>query len=124
MLAVIVSVTLPLPVPAAPVAMVIHVAFEVLVHEHVVPAVTATVIVPPAAGTVWLVGAIMNVQGAAAACDTVTTWPAIVTVPMRAAPAFAAAEIIACPDALPPPATVSHGVLLDVVHAHPLVVAT
>ena len=51
-------------------------------------------------------------------------WPAIVTVPMRAAPGFAATVIVACPDALPPPATVSHGVLLDVVHAHPSVVVT
>jgi hypothetical protein len=122
-LAAIVSVTLPLPVPLAPVAMVIQVAVEVLVHEHAVPAVTSIVIVPPAAETVSLVGAIVNVQGAAA-CDTVTAWPAIVTVPMRAAPAFAAAVIVACPDALPPPATVSHGELLDVVHAHPSVAAT
>ena len=111
-------------VPVAPVAMMIQVAVELLVHEHEVPAVTATVIVPPAAEMVWLVGAIVNVQGDAAACDTVTAWPAIVTVPMRAAPAFAAAVIVACPDALPPPATVSHGVLLDVVHPHPSVVVT
>ena len=120
----IVRVTLPLPVPVAPAAIVIQVAVDVLVHEHVVPAVTVTVIVPPAAGTVWLVGAIVNVQGDAAACDTVTAWPAIVTVPVRAAPAFAAAVIVACPEALPPPATVSHGVLLDVVHAHPFIVTT
>ena len=110
-------------VPVAPVAMMIQVAVELLVHEHEVPAVTATVIVPPAAEMVWLVGAIVNVQGDAV-CDTVTAWPAIVTVPVRAGPAFAAAVIVACPDALPPPATVSHGELLDVVHAHPSVVVT
>jgi hypothetical protein len=103
--------------------MMIQVAVELLVHEHEVPAVTATVIVPPAAEMVWLVGAIVNVQGDAV-CDTVTAWPAIVTVPVRAGPAFAAAVIVACPDALPPPATVSHGELLDVVHAHPSVVVT
>jgi hypothetical protein len=80
--------------------------------------------VPPAAGTVWLVGEIVNVHVDEAACDTVTAWPAIVTAPVRAAPVFAAAVIVACPDALPPPATVSHGVLLDVVHAHPSVVVT
>jgi hypothetical protein len=82
------------------------------------------VTVPPPAGTVWLGGEIVYAQLDAAACDTVTAWPAIVTVPVRVAPAFAVAVIVACPDVLPPPATVSHGVLLDVVHAHPLIVAT
>jgi hypothetical protein len=66
----------------------------------------------------------MNAHVDAAACDTVTAWPAMVTVPVRAGPAFAAAVIVACPGAVPPPVTVSHGVLLDVVHAHPLIVAT
>jgi hypothetical protein len=66
----------------------------------------------------------VKAQVGAAAWDTVTAWPAIVTVPVRAAPAFAVAVMVACPDVLPPPATVSHGVLLDVVHAHPSVVDT
>ena len=79
---------------------------------------------PPAAETVWLVGVTENAHVDKAACDTVTAWPAIVTGPVRAGPAFAATVIVACPDPLPPPVTVSHGVLLDVVHAHPLIVAT
>jgi len=61
---------------------------------------------------------------AGAACATDTVWPAIVTVPVRAVAVFAAAVIVAKPDALPPPVTVSHGVLLDVVHAHPSAVVT
>ena len=80
--------------------------------------------VPPAAGTVWLAAEIVNAQTGAAACETCTAWPAIVTVPERAGPAFGVAVIVAGPDAVPPPVTASHGVLLEVVHAHPLSVAT
>ena len=76
------------------------------------------------AETVWLVGETENAHGGEAACDTVTAWPAMVTVPTRAGPAFAATVIVACPGALPPPVTVNHGVLLDVIHAHPLIVTT
>jgi hypothetical protein len=70
---VIARFTPPLPIPETPVETVIHVACEALVHAHVVPADTVTVIVPPAAETAWLAGTIVNVQGAVAACDTVTT---------------------------------------------------
>jgi len=82
---------------------------------------------PPAADTVWLAVEIENVHvgaTAAASCETVTVWPAIVTVPVRAVPVFAATVIVADPDALAPPATVSHGVSLDDVHVQPLVVVT
>jgi len=66
----------------------------------------------------------VNPQADAAACDTDTDWPAIVTVPERAGPPFASAVIVACPDDALPPVTVSHDVLLDVVHAQPLSVVT
>ena len=41
--------TVPLPVPAAPLVTVIQLSFAVAVHEQVLPAVTATLPVPPAA---------------------------------------------------------------------------
>ena len=54
------------------------------------PAVTLTAPVPPEAGIVTLVGVTLYVQ-AAPACETVKVLPAIVIVPVRAAPVFAAA---------------------------------
>jgi hypothetical protein len=73
--------------------MVIHAALLAAVHAHVAPAVTVTEPVPPAAAGEALVGAITYVQvgtGGAAACVTVKVWPAIVTIPVRAAPVLAA----------------------------------
>ena len=58
------------------------------------------------------------------ACAMVTLCPAMVTVPVRAVPVLTAAVIVAAPDALPPPLTVSQSVLLAVVHAQPLPVVT
>ena len=46
--------TVPLPVPDAPLVMVIHASFDVAVHEHAAPAVTPTLPVPPALPTLWL----------------------------------------------------------------------
>lgn len=56
---------------------------------HPAPAVTLTAPVPPETGIVTLVGVTVYVQ-AAAACETVKVLPAIVMVPVRAAPVFAA----------------------------------
>jgi hypothetical protein len=118
-------VTVAEPDALPPPATVNHDVSLDVVHAHPAVVVTCTATVSPAAEIIGFVGAIVNLQGAAAAgCDTVTAWPATVTVPVRAGPAFAAAVMVACPDALPPPATVSHGVPLDVVHAHPAIVVT
>jgi hypothetical protein len=59
--------------------------------------------------------------GAGAACVTVNSWPAIVIVPLRAAPAFAATLYPTEPFPVPvaPAVTVSHGALLTAVQAHP-----
>jgi hypothetical protein len=83
--------TLPLPLPVAPLVIVIHDALLVALHEHPVPAVTLTV--PEAAADVVRlddVGRIVKAQGAPG-CVTVNVFPATVIVPVRvAAPVFAA----------------------------------
>jgi hypothetical protein len=57
---------------------------------------------------------------------TVKVCPAIVTVPVRAAPALAATENVIDPLPLPvvPEITVIHGTLLAAVHAHPAAALT
>jgi len=61
-----------------------------------------------------------------AACVTVNVCPAIVRVPVRAAPAFAATANATVPLPLPvaPDVMVIHGALLLAVHAQPAVVVT
>ena len=86
--------------------------------------VTATVLLPPAAGTDWLVGAIVKLQGAAA-CVTVNVLPPIVIVPVRATVVvFAAALQPTLPLPVPeaPVVTVSHASLLVAVQLHELAV--
>jgi hypothetical protein len=81
-----------LPVPLAPDVTVIHVALLAAVQLHVpADAATPTLALPAAALGDAPVGDSVNEHGAAA-CVTVNVWPAIVTVPVRAAPAFAATE--------------------------------
>jgi hypothetical protein len=74
------SVALPVPV-VAPVS-VIHEGLADAVQAHVdADAVNVTFPVSPAAGAAMVVGETVKVHaggGAAAACDTVTVWPAIV----------------------------------------------
>jgi hypothetical protein len=79
-----------LPVPDAPLEIISQSAFDDALHEQSPRAVTATLPVPPAAGTAWLDGAIAKPH-AAAGCVTVNVTPAIVSVPVRTAPALAAA---------------------------------
>jgi hypothetical protein len=62
--AVVLYVTVPLPVPLAPAVTVIQVALLVAVHVQPVCVVTLTVELPPAAGSASVVGATVNVQGA------------------------------------------------------------
>ena len=65
-------------------------------------------------------------EGGAAACETVNVRPAIVTVPLRAAPAFEVAVKPTVPLPVPaaPDVTVSQESLLTAVHVHVAVVVT
>jgi hypothetical protein len=122
-LAAALNVTEPLPEPLAPAVTDSQDALLLAVHEHPLPAATATVPVPPAAATVPLVGLIAKVQGGgAAAWFTVNVWPAMVMVPLRALAVFAAALNVTLPSPLPPaPAVIEiHEALLLAVHEHPL----
>jgi hypothetical protein len=114
------TLTLPFPLPLAPLAIVSHAAFAVAVHAHV--AVTPIVGVAPSAAMFALVGdsAIVHGGGGAAAWLTVNVCPPIVTVPLRAAPLFAAAATVTLPLPVPlaPAGTVSHGAFAVAVHAH------
>ena len=54
--------TAPLPLPLAPLEMVIHAALLVAAHAQPVVVVTLMLPVPPEAAKLWLVGLIENVQ--------------------------------------------------------------
>jgi len=89
-LALALYVTVPDPVPFAPLLMVTQVDPLEAVQLQFDVVVTVTVPVPPLAGNVALAGAIVNVH-VAAACVTVNVCPAIVMVPVRdVGPVFAA----------------------------------
>jgi hypothetical protein len=113
----------PLPVPEAPEVIVIHVALLVAVHAHVAPLVTATLPVLAVAGAFTPGCAIVKVHAGApaAACETVSVRPAMVSVPVRAAPVLAATVNDTAP--LPVPFVVDviviHGALLTALHAQP-----
>ena len=70
-LAATLSATVLLPEPVAPAVTVIQLALLVAVRAQPVVPVTATDTGPPAAPTLWLVGARLKVPHAAAACVTV-----------------------------------------------------
>jgi hypothetical protein len=121
--------TVPLPVPDAPAVTVIQSGlFEAAVHAQPAPAVTVIDPVPPAGSTAWVPGAMLNVHaGAAAACVTVRVWPPIVSVPVRAAPVFAAALNETVPLPLPdaPLVMVSQSALFETAdHVQPPAVDT
>src|SRR5439155_1610012 len=104
------NVTLPLPVPAAPVATVIHASLLTAVHAHPVGAVTVVLPVPPPATTDWLVGEIVSVH-VTPAWVTVALLPPAVIVPLRdVVEVFAAAvnEIDPLPMPVPPAVIVIH----------------
>jgi hypothetical protein len=115
-----------LPVPAAPVRMVIHPALVVAVHAHPVPTDTEIgVPVPPAAPMETVVG-VTEKEQVMPAWFTVTVWFATVSVPVRAAAVFTAALIDTVPFPLPlAPAVIdNHDTLLVAVHAQPAVAVT
>jgi hypothetical protein len=115
-----VKVTVPLPVPDAPVAIVSQLAFEAAVQPHVASAVTLTLPPPPMAGTDMLGGAIANVQDRAV-WVTVNVFPPIVNRPVRAAPLLAATLKVTAPLPAPaaPPVTVTQFTFDVAVHAQP-----
>jgi hypothetical protein len=115
-------VTVPFPAPLAPAVRAIHEADFVAVQLQPAGAVTATVIVSPAASIVRLVGLMAYVHaGAAAACVIVTGCPAIVSVPLRpevAVLAVAAKETVLVPVAGVADVIVIHEAELVAVHSH------
>jgi hypothetical protein len=78
----IVKLAEPLPEPVAPAVTVIQVALLTAVQLHPAAVVTVVDPVPPAAGTDWLEGEIVN-EHPAAPCVTVNVSPPIVAVPVR-----------------------------------------
>jgi hypothetical protein len=124
-LAATVKATLPLPDPLAPEVMVIQLSLLAAVQAQPVPAVTATAVpAPPLLPIDWLVGLIDAAHPPP--CVTVNVCPAIVMVPVRAAPVFALAAKVTVPLPLPdaPVLTVSHGALLTAVQAQPAATVT
>jgi hypothetical protein len=118
--------TPPLPLPLAPDVMLIQGAWLAAVHAHPLLVDTATgPAAPPAADAGWLVGLIENAH-AGAAWLTVKVRPAMIIVPLRAAPVFAVTLNPTDPFPLPlaPEVTLIHDALLAAVHPHPLLVDT
>jgi hypothetical protein len=114
------TLTLPFPVPVAPAVTEIHDVDVVAVHAQPLAAVTATLVVSPAAGAVRLVGLMAYVHPAAA-CVTVTVCPAIVSVPVRpevAVLAVAANDTEPDPAAGPADVIVSQLAFATAVHVH------
>lgn len=117
--------TVPPPVPDAPAEIVIQPTLGVAVHAQPCPAVTFAWPSPPAAATSIDVGEMVNEHGAAA-CVTVKVRAAIVAVPVRAMPTFAATLSLTDPGPVPlaPAATVIQAAFEAAVHAHPFAVVT
>lgn len=95
-----VKATEPEPVPLAPPAIVTHDALLVADHAQPVGAVTATAPPPPDAGSAAPAGAIEYEHGTPP-CVTVKEFPAMVIVPVRAAPLLAATLYATLPVPLP-----------------------
>jgi hypothetical protein len=111
--------TVPPPLPLAPDVTVSQDALLVAVHGHPAPVVTVTLPVPPAAGTLALVGAIEMEQPLP--CVTVIVEPPKRIVPVLAGPVSAATAKPIAPVPLPVSAVVNviHGTSLTAVHAQP-----
>src|SRR5215218_6279865 len=116
-LAAAVKVTVAEPVPDVTLGVSQALLLLTIHAPHVLPAVIVTPALPPVSPNARVVGLAVITQ-AAAACDTLTVWPATVTVPLRAAPVLAAAVKVTVPEPLPEVALgVSHASLLLTVHA-------
>src|SRR5687767_11173319 len=120
------TVTLTVPSPVPPLGSTLsQIELDVAVQLHEDP-VTETGIVSPVEGDVRVVGVMVNAQLLDAACVTVKSWPAMLTVPLRCAPGFGATTTFTAPDPVPvlAPLNVSHGALLNDIHAQVDPVAT
>jgi hypothetical protein len=113
------NTTTPFPVPDDPAVMVIQGAFDVALQAHPVPALTFVLPSPPAAAMSTASGDSAKPHGAAA-WVTVKVCAAIVAVPVRDAPEFAATLSLTVPGPVPvpPEAIVIHGAFVTDVHAH------
>ena len=123
------NVTVPLPVPGAPVKTAIHAALLTASHAQPDAAVTVLLPVPPSAAKDRLVGEIELAQPvpAAAACVTLKVAPAIVNVPERLVVAVLAATLkptLPLPVRAAPLVTVIQEAWLTAVHAQPPPVVT
>jgi hypothetical protein len=87
-LAAAVKLTVPLPVRLLPPLNVSQLLLLDTVHVHPLAVVTVVLPLPPAAPKLREVDDRLKLHGPA--CETVTVWPATVSVPVRAAPVFAA----------------------------------
>src|SRR4051794_30645245 len=113
-----VNVTVPPPVPVAPVAMTTHPALLDAVHAQPALVVTVTVPDPPAAAKDWLAGEMLKAHPAPA-CVTVKVLPATVKVPVRGVVAVVAAAVKLTeplPVPLPPALMVNQDALLVADH--------
>jgi hypothetical protein len=119
------TVTVPLPVPAAPDVIVIHDALLVAVHAHPDVVVMETVAVPPPATKPSDVG--VTVARQLPSWVIVTVCPATVSVPVRGAPlmfAEMAYVTVPLPEPFAPIVTAIQDALLEAVHVQPVVVVT
>jgi hypothetical protein len=121
-----VNLTLPEPLPVAPLVIVTHEAPLVAVQLHPAVVVTVTVPLPPDPASDWLVGEMVNAQGGPA-CVTERVLPATATVPVRdVVPVFDATLSVTVPPPIPaaPAVTAIHDALLIAVHVHPAAAVT
>lgn len=116
--------TVPLPLPDSPDEIVSQGALLAAVHAQPSGAVTATVPLPPDAGSDSVSGAIAKEQPWD--CVTVTVCPATVSVPLRDGPVVAATVNVTVPSAVPDvePGIEIHGTTVDAVQAHPFPAVT
>jgi hypothetical protein len=112
------------PDPDLPAVTEIHAAPDAVVHPHALVVVTLTFEDVAPWTRLRAPGDTVNEQGGGPACVIVTSCPAMVTVPVRAAPVFAVTEIVTVPDPDLPAVTEIHAALDAVVHSHALVVVT
>lgn len=122
------NVTVPLPVPLAPVNTASQVELLEAVHAQVGPVLTVIASpVPPVCPADWRVGAIAIAHSVGAASWlTVNVSPAMAIAPVRVPPVFTATVKVTLPlpVPLPLPVTVSHVSVVRAVHAHPALVVT
>jgi hypothetical protein len=120
LLAVALSVTVPLPDPLAPAVTISHDALLVALQPQPDGAVTATLIASPSVAKAFAPGEIVSLQ-LMPACVALNVRPAIVTLPLRdAVPVLAAAVTVTVPLPEPPPVlTASQPIELDAVQVQP-----